>query len=438
TLYRLLPMFEPLHSHRPERALIVVYLPLAMLAGAAIDAALRRPTPRRDVLTGIALAATVWAAMLVWSANGGPVVPLSAALAAGAGLLLLAQGAFFPDPARALVPLALAVVVIWDPLHPFLGPPPSALNRTNTPPYDLATQLQPTAAAEWLRDRAAEGRYLGYDPAVVGREGAQLGGYRVTRENPDVWHLLNDDLATLYGLKTIQGYDPAQLRRFSRYIDALNGMVQEYHEANVFPSGIESPLLDPLAVRYLVIPAADRPGLDELLTRYPQVYADEWVRILERPSAFPFAWIVHDLQQAADPSAAIAALAALDLRQTAVLEEPPPAVSAGGSGAAAVLTWEPELIRLRVEADAPGLLVVSQAYEPGWRATVNGAAARVLPVDGALQGVAIPAGVSEVELRYQPWTLSAGLAISLGSATLLLVALAAAMARSRRERPAVT
>ena len=41
----------------------------------------------------------------------------------------------------------------------------------------------------------------------------------------------------------------------STYIDALNGHRQEYHERDLFPAGLPSPLLDLLNLRYLIVPA---------------------------------------------------------------------------------------------------------------------------------------------------------------------------------------
>lgn len=48
------------------------------------------------------------------------------------------------------------------------------------------------------------------------------------------------------------------------------------------------------------------------------------------------------------------------------------------------------------------LLVVSERYEGGWRARVDGAEVPILPVDGLILGVPVPEGEHVVEIRYMP------------------------------------
>lgn len=58
--------------------------------------------------------------------------------------------------------------------------------------------------------------------------------------------------------------------------------------------------------------------------------------------------------------------------------------------------------RLRVTSTGVGLLVVSESYNAGWSARVDGVETPLLPVDGLVLGVEIPAGQHDVELRYRP------------------------------------
>src|SRR2546427_10214556 len=71
--------------------------------------------------------------------------------------------------------------------------------------------------------------------------------------------------------------------------------------------------------------AVDAPALE----RFPNtVYQDGQVRILENPHAFPRAWIVHAdrVVPESDKAVAIIASGQVDPRQTALLEDPPPAL----------------------------------------------------------------------------------------------------------------
>jgi hypothetical protein len=154
--------------------------------------------------------------------------------------------------------------------------------------------------------------------------------------------------------------------------------------------------------------------------------------LVQRFSGFPRAIVVPEAV-VVSPSRAIAATLdeTLDPRSTAVLEE--------GSPVARDPRWDPAKASVRLLSRAPGrlnlsaslpgdgILVVFNSFEKGWHARVDGAARRVLPADGAFQGMRLPAGEHVVELRYRPRALLLGIAV--GVAGILGVIFAAARIR---------
>jgi Bacterial membrane protein YfhO len=68
--------------------------------------------------------------------------------------------------------------------------------------------------------------------------------------------------------------------------------------------------------------------------------------------------------------------------------------------------------RIVADSDAPGWLVVPDSWDRGWSAMVNGRRATVRRANFNQRAIAIPAGRSDVVLRYRPQGLEAGLAIS--------------------------
>jgi hypothetical protein len=80
--------------------------------------------------------------------------------------------------------------------------------------------------------------------------------------------------------------------------------------------------------------------------------------------------------------------------------------------------------RLRVRLIRPALVVVSENLLAGWKMAAGPREARIEPAHGALIGVRLPAGEHHVLLRYDPWTVPAGLALSLlGLAVVLALGL---------------
>jgi hypothetical protein len=250
--------------------------------------------------------------------------------------------------------------------------------------------------------------------------------YTVRFLEPSTADLEVNNHALPLGLYDIQGYDASHLRGYDSFLAALNGQTQNYHNAQVFPRGLSSPLLDLLNARYLIVPAhsdaVDAPALE----RFPNtVYQDGQVRILENLHAFPRAWIVHSATQvtAGSPAADIAS-GSIDPRQTALLEDlPPPLESpADPSGDQALLSsYEADRLAIHTVTAAPGLLVLSEVYYPSWKAYVDGYPTHLYVADGALRAVAVPPGDHIVELRFESDTLVLGIFIS--SLAVLLLAL---------------
>lgn len=112
---------------------------------------------------------------------------------------------------------------------------------------------------------------------------------------------------------------------------------------------------------------------------------------------------------------------------TAIIDDAPPnpdypRLPSERAGEVQTLTRvSPQHWKFQVRTKWPTLLLISQTYYPGWVARVNGLRTRVLRADYALQAIPVPAGVSEVDLRFLPKSLGRGGALSLVGVVLLLL-----------------
>ncbi|HKC13647.1 MAG TPA: hypothetical protein VKI41_16605 [Vicinamibacteria bacterium] len=77
--------------------------------------------------------------------------------------------------------------------------------------------------------------------------------------------------------------------------------------------------------------------------------------------------------------------------------------------------------RLEVRAEGAGILVITEGWDPGWSAEVDGVGARVLRVNGTHMGVVLAAGTHRIVLRHHARGLMAGtLLAALGAVGLFL------------------
>jgi hypothetical protein len=129
----------------------------------------------------------------------------------------------------------------------------------------------------------------------------------------------------------------------------------------------------------------------------------------------------------------------VDPRQTALLESPAPPLdklSNGSADSVELISDEPERLTLKTQTDAPGLLVLSESYDPNWKAYVDGKEVDVLTANYLLRAIPIPTGTRTVELRYESRPLKLGMAISSTSALILTATfggIAVSAVRRRRQ-----
>jgi hypothetical protein len=383
-LFSYLPGFERIHARSPERAIIVFYLAPAILAGAGLSWLERARGRVRRPAAAIALLCV------------------------------------------ALVSLDLHAAWLGQSGESLAGGGDYQFSRA-----DLSSYLAPSAGAEFLMRQAANNptqpfRYFGYAGHVFGGPMP----YTLRWADASVAALQVNNRALLTGLDDTQGYNPVHVARYDALIEAINGQSQNYHHADVFEGGFDSPLLDLLNVRYVVLPS--NPASDEVQPNFARplrpIYRDQAVQILENPSAMPRAWLVHAALDAPPGTTDD-----FDPRQVALLETPPPVLDWPTDPAAEsveVIDDAPDHLQLRVNAAAPALLVASEIAYPAWRSYLDGQPTQTYVADVALRAVAVPVGVHTIEMRFESVPLEVGLLLT-GAASGLLVALA--ILNSRKE-----
>ncbi len=136
------------------------------------------------------------------------------------------------------------------------------------------------------------------------------------------------------------------------------------------------------------------------------------------------AFVVPAAHIAESPEAALASVQnfADELDQVVVLElegkpEPPPTSGVGRvPGVVAITQARLNEVVLQAEMAAPGFVVLADAYDVGWQATVDGQVTAVYRANTVVRAVYMPAGSHEIVFRYRPlpfWVGAAGSGLAL-------------------------
>lgn len=232
-----------------------------------------------------------------------------------------------------------------------------------------------------------------------------------------------------YGLSMVGGYDSIEQERSAELI----GLLSSDERSAWFIKEIR--WFDRL------LPVGNLIGIRFVLSRGPLPEPFERLSgpgpgplVHRNPGALPLAFVARSVERVDDRAERLQRLGAADFDPlVALIEAPPPAgfEAYGRDEAPGSVRFERRGARdlaLEAELEQPALVVLSQAFDPGWRAELAGVSMPLERVDHALSGLWLPAGRSEVRLRYAPQSVTRGLWIS--AATLLALAAMALRGRS--------
>lgn len=191
--------------------------------------------------------------------------------------------------------------------------------------------------------------------------------------------------AALAGLELVDGVNPLQLTGVRDYMAAATGFDAERYSVTLppFPEGDPQ---RPWPVRPDAV-LLGRLNVAFLASAYP-VQQDGWAFVGAAGGAFIYrnAWV--------RPRAWVE-LGDANASWRAVTD----------------LAWTPN--RIRLQADGPGLLVLSEMAYPGWQVRVNGQAAEWQAGREPLRSLSLTDGSQQIELSFRPWTVYAGAAITM-------------------------
>jgi hypothetical protein len=233
------------------------------------------------------------------------------------------------------------------------------------------------------------------------------------------YQCLPANLLQMRGLSDVRGYDGVDPARMVDLIDlaaAPNNVELPHAAVQCFipqiadgpePGTVQlPPVLNLLGVRYVIIPAED----------------DTQYHLFLNPGALPRAFVPRSVEVVPDRVNRLSRIGSSDFdpRQIAFVEQPVEG-SASAEGEVAIIDETPQRIGIRAKMTQPGLVVLADQWNKGWRAYIGNNDVPILRVDHALRGVVAPAGESTIVFRYQPRSLQWGLVMALVAIALLIV-----------------
>ncbi len=170
------------------------------------------------------------------------------------------------------------------------------------------------------------------------------------------------------------------------------------------------------------------------------VYRSEDVAVYENPDYAPRAFLTHNAVRATDEEA-LAHLQVPDYSGELFLADGEELQSDSGQGLderVEIIEYQPERVVLNVNADFDAYVVLNDAWDAGWIASVDGEPVPIHRADVIFRAVRVGEGTHHVEFLYRPRSLYSGIILSGVSLVILaMVILAALLIGGRTRHPVI-
>lgn len=388
-------------------------MPVAFLVGFGVSAITRGNWSTIPVLIAATAAIAAYSDFILHAENA----PrwMHGALAVAAALLAAALLSLAAACDRRLTRIAsyvLVLLLIADGLYSTNFVRPARLDKGTEPPAVIA----------WVRDELGapqNGRVLN-----IGRSS------------------LYPDWADALGIAQVGTMNPSELRWFSsfykRYIGNEWNFLSLGRNRDYVPP-ITDDVLDLLGVRFIIVDREQLGALTKLGELQYRAVREDGIRLVfENTGYLRRAFVVgavveaHGIPGGSNAANRVAAtttdrklLAAADALGVSRLPRDP-------VGNAKIRKYRNGSLRVRVDLHHPGILVLMDAWHPGWTAMVDGKEAYIGLVNGAFRGIALPPGRHWVTMRYRPRLFLESLVAS-GIGGIVLIGVASGLWRQRRK-----
>lgn len=267
---------------------------------------------------------------------------------------------------------------------------------------DPAVYRSEPPLAGWVRENAGASRVL-LTPRT--RNHLRMNG----RNETEAWlrfkNVLFPNFPMAYGVYAADGQEELRFSGYEKVLDQID-------------QNPLSPWIDVFGVKYVL----------SLWTLPPKfrLAAQGTPNIFLNPAAFPKAYLAHESIHVPDQDVmdSVKRRGSAFLLKSIIVPEPGDArrdECPAGGGAVQVVQYAPRSVRLAVESPCPGWLVLTDAYDPGWRARVNGKEQQVRRVNFMQRGVRVPRGKSSVDFSYPPEYIALIVSTAAWLAALLLL-----------------
>ena len=235
-----------------------------------------------------------------------------------------------------------------------------------------------------------------------------------------------------YKLPLVEGYEPLYIKRYGEFMESLSdGKIKEptRYVVSLAKDGKNTPkAINLLGIKYFVHKVSDGraiwafPIWNYKPEQFRIIYQDSQFEVFENKNVFPRAYLVNNIKLETDSQKILDNMFRenVDLRNEVVIEEAINMKPGFSTGSASIISYKPNSVSLKTNSDGDSLLLLTDVFYPGWKATVDGKEVKIYRSDYTFRSVVVPGGQHEVKFLYKPLSFEIGKYLALISFILLI------------------
>jgi hypothetical protein len=238
-----------------------------------------------------------------------------------------------------------------------------------------------------------------------------------------------------YDIASAEGYDPIYPIRNAEWFSAVNfghsgNPSRRYGQLHNFAS----PLLNYANVHYIVDYKKNTRGelsdngsfsLKLDAASYKKVFSEGRVSVFQNLNELPYIWLSTNYHVVNDRDEVIKILESDDAQgEGLIVVDSSPEFESSKDKVSYKIGEIKKMfneINFDITSDKRALLFLSESYQSGWRAYVNGEETKIFESNYLFQSIQVPEGTVHVKFLYDPTSFKIGMQIAGGAAVLLLL-----------------
>jgi uncharacterized membrane protein YfhO len=242
----------------------------------------------------------------------------------------------------------------------------------------------------------------------------RLQDIRDPMEPMDAASFLRPNTHLFYGLSSIEGWKSLMPSRYIEFIRVfekgtqrqLDGLTAEFQD-------FDPRILNLMNVTYII--TSTKRNLRGL--NFELVCEGDGYRVFKNLNALPRAFIFYKHKVVTDKAEILATIGSpsFELDKEIILEEPLPLIvsdtkdaSSANKDKVEIVNYQPHLVDIATETQKGGYLFLSDSYDAGWKAYLDGKYVKIYKADYIFRAVPLPKGRHKVLFLYKPASLKAG------------------------------